>query len=91
ASIDYRAEENFFDLLQRLNQEVTIALVSHDIGFITSQVNRVACLNRRLAVHPTKEISSETLASVYETPVDIIAHQHHMRTGSPGTEKRPSE
>lgn len=78
ASIDYRAEENFFDLLRRLNQEVTIMVVSHDIGFITSHVNRVACLNRTLICHPTEELSSELLASVYETPVEMIAHQHHV-------------
>lgn len=82
ASIDYKAEENFFDLLRRLNTEVTIAMVSHDIGFIASQVNRVACLNRRLVCHPTEEISSEILASVYETPVDLIAHQHRMHNNS---------
>ncbi|MCF7853398.1 MAG: ABC transporter ATP-binding protein [Candidatus Pacebacteria bacterium] len=78
ANIDVKAEESFFDLLQRLNDRVTIALVSHDIGFITSHVNRVACVNRTLVCHPTTKISSETIAAMYERPVEAIEHSRKI-------------
>ncbi len=76
SNIDARAEESFFDLLHRLNQQITIMLVSHDLGFITTHVNRVACVNRTLVCHPTAEITSDVIASLYETPVGIIKHHH---------------
>lgn len=78
ANIDCQAEENFFDLLHRLNKDITIAMVSHDIGFVTSHVNRVACLNHTLVCHPTTDISSEIISNMYHTPVDLVAHQHRL-------------
>lgn len=78
ASIDVQAEETFFDLLHRLNETVTIVLVSHDIGFITAHVNRVACVNRTLVCHPTSETSSQIIASMYDNPVEFIEHQLHV-------------
>jgi len=48
--------------------------VSHDIGVVSVHVNKIACLNRRLYYHGSKEITAETLEKVYRCPVDMIAH-----------------
>ncbi len=74
ASIDPKLKTDIYDLLNSLKQRMTIILVTHDIGVISSHVDKVACLNCQLFYHDSKEIPKETLESVYQCPVDIIAH-----------------
>lgn len=81
ANIDMRKEEDIFDLLQKLNERVTIIVVSHDIGFISKYIHRVACLNRTLQVHKTTEITNDILQGLYEHPVHLVAHQHPQFEG----------
>lgn len=74
ASIDTYHGQSFYDLLKELNENITIILVSHDIGAVSSYVKKIACLNRKLVFHDSKEITKEMLESVYKCPVDLIAH-----------------
>ncbi len=75
ASIDKDLQINFYNLLKELNKSVTILLVTHDIGVISSYVNRVACLNHFMFTHDDeKMISKEMLEKTYSCPVDLIAH-----------------
>jgi len=76
ANIDLRVEEDIFGLLKQLNQRATIIIVSHDVGFISEYVNRVACLNRTLICHQTSAISGEMIEELYATPVQMIQHIH---------------
>lgn len=75
SSTDPHAEENIFDLLKRLNEEVTIIVVTHDIGMISHYVNRVACLNVHLVCHSTAQLTDKMIQNIYAAPVRII--QHH--------------
>ncbi|MDZ7766175.1 MAG: metal ABC transporter ATP-binding protein [Melioribacteraceae bacterium] len=74
ASIDSRAGKNFYDLLDELNKEMTIIMISHDIGVVSQYVKKIACLNKNLVFHDSKEISKEMLEQTYQCPVDLIAH-----------------
>jgi zinc transport system ATP-binding protein len=74
ANIDLRAEQGIFDLLKELNARMTIVVVSHDIGFISQYVTRVACLNRTMVCHSTSPLSGETIESLYGAPVRMIRH-----------------
>jgi zinc transport system ATP-binding protein len=74
ASIDPKIKTNIYDLLNSLKERMAIILVTHDIGVISSHIDKVACLNHVLYYHGTKEIPPETLEAVYQCPVDIIAH-----------------
>lgn len=76
ANIDLRVEEDIFDLLKRLNQRATIIVVSHDIGFISEYVTRVACLNRTMLCHNTSDISGKVIEDLYASPVQMIQHVH---------------
>jgi len=82
ANIDMRSEVDIFDLLRQLNERATILVVSHDIGFISKYIHRVACLNRTLMVHKTTEITNEILQSLYDRPVHLVAHRHEPFEGS---------
>ncbi|MBN1915031.1 MAG: ABC transporter ATP-binding protein [Parachlamydiales bacterium] len=74
SSTDPQAEENIFDLLKRLNERVTIIVVSHDIGLISHYVHRVACLNITLVCHKTSQLTDVLLQEIYKTPIRFIQH-----------------
>ena len=82
ANIDQRLEGDIFDLLRRLNARLTILVVSHDIGFISSYVTRVACVNRTLVCHHTDAIDGQIIQRLYGEAVRMVAHRHETpRTG----------
>lgn len=74
ASVDTKSGRNFYELLKELNKDITIVMVSHDIGVLSQYVNKIACLNKNLVYHDSKEISVEMLEQTYHCPVDLIAH-----------------
>ena len=76
ANIDVRAEEDIFGLLKQYNDHMTIIVVSHDIGFISGYVDRVACLNQTMLCHTTSEINGKTIEELYGAPVRMIQHAH---------------
>lgn len=82
ANIDQRAETEIFDLFQVLNRRMTIVVVSHDIGFISRYVTRVACLNRTLLCHRPAPIGAEMIERLYGIPVQRIPHGEAGRTGA---------
>jgi zinc transport system ATP-binding protein len=76
ASVDMSVEEDVFELLKILNEKMTIILVSHDLGFISSYVKRVACVNRHLVCHPIEMLSQEmVLEEAYQGNIAMIRHQ----------------
>ena len=79
ASLDTRVGVSVFELLKELAEEVTLVLVSHDVGVISRYVKTVACLNRRLYYHHSKEITQEMFEAAYGCPVDLLAHGHAHR------------
>jgi len=80
--IDIKSQGEFYQLMKKLNQELnmTIVMVSHDIGAITENVNRIACMgDKKLVTHhqccniPFKEV----LAQVYGENMKLLVHHHH--------------
>lgn len=76
ASVDVRAEKTIFELLRHLNQRMTIIVVSHDVGFISDYVNRVACLNRKLVCHAVDQLDPHELEHLYGKHVHQLTHSH---------------
>lgn len=74
ASVDSQIKRDIYDLLVELNEQMTIIMVSHDIGVVSSYTKTIACLNRKLVYHDEKGITPEMLAETYQCPVDLIAH-----------------
>jgi zinc transport system ATP-binding protein len=74
ANVDIQASANIYDLLAKLNEHITILMVSHDIGVISSYVKTVGCLNYSLYYHGEKQVTAEMLEAAYHCPVDLIAH-----------------
>jgi len=74
ASVDTEWQANIYTLLKELNESVTIVVVSHDIGILSSNVKSVACVNRTVFYHDSAEITTEMLERMYQCPVELIAH-----------------
>jgi len=74
-SVDGRVEQDIYDLLQKINEKIAILFVSHDLGFVSTHVNRVACVNKRLVCHPVKEMTKEIIEAFYSGPVHVVDHQ----------------
>ncbi len=72
--IDSKRQKEFYELLNRLKSEIAILLVTHDMSAVSVYVDKVACLNRRLHYHNSKELSPDDLEAAYQCPVEIIAH-----------------
>jgi zinc transport system ATP-binding protein len=74
ASVDSPMQTELYELFEKLRQQMAIVLVSHDISAVSIYVDKIACLNRRLYYHDSKELTAEDLEAAYQCPVDIIAH-----------------
>jgi len=74
ASIDPEMQKSFYELLSELKEKMAIVLVTHDIGVVSVYVDEMACLNRRLFYHGSKEIALRELEKVYQCPIELIAH-----------------
>lgn len=74
ASIDPPMRAEFYALLEKLRKQMAIVLVSHDLSAVSIYVNKIACLNRRLFYHGSKEITAEEIEAAYQCPIELIAH-----------------
>lgn len=78
ASVDGMVEHDIYELLKVLNERVTIVLVSHDVGFISSYVNRVACVNKGISCSTLSDTSSEVIEACYSGPVHMLKHRCNL-------------
>lgn len=79
ASLDTRIGRSVYELLEELAEEITVVLVSHDIGVISRHVETIACLNVDMHYHHSKELTPEMVEAAYGCPVDLVAHGHPHR------------
>ena len=76
AHVDPRGGAGLFERLKALSERMTVVIVSHDIGFISGYVDRVACLNRTLDCHETADLTGEIMDRLYGDHVKLIDHHH---------------
>ena len=74
ASIDTRMQRSFYEILLELNKSMAIIMATHDIGAVSTYVKEIACLNKRLFYHGSKEEGLKNPEVLYNCPVDLIAH-----------------
>jgi zinc transport system ATP-binding protein len=74
ANLDLVMEGDLYELLQTLNQRLTVVMVSHDLGFVSKVVKSVICVKRKVLMHPTCEISGEMINEIYGSPMRMVRH-----------------
>jgi len=73
-NVDPRVSNTIYELLARLNQRISIILVSHDLTAVSSYVKSIGCVSHRLFYHGDKELRAAEVADAYGCPVDLLAH-----------------
>jgi len=71
--VDNSFEADFYDRLRLINERMTIMMVSHDVGMISSWVKSFACVNGSLFYHPHSKITEEDLR-LYGCPIQLVTH-----------------
>jgi len=74
SSFDTHGGEGVFDLLRDLNKEITILIISHDVGFVSSYIDRAICVNRHLECHKTSELTAANLKKIFGQHVHAVDH-----------------
>ncbi|MEB2313738.1 MAG: metal ABC transporter ATP-binding protein [Sorangiineae bacterium] len=91
ASLDTHSASGFYELVSRLSEQLTVVMVSHDVGAVSRYVRSIACLAQRLYAHGAT-LDEAVVEQAYGCPVDLIAHgtphrvlgaHHHSGGGSP--------
>ena len=72
--IDKRFEAKLYSLLEEINRERAIVLVSHDIGTVLQNVKSIACVNGTLDYHPDTEVPAEWLEEHFGCPIELLGH-----------------
>lgn len=73
--VDKHFEGELYNMLSKLNEDMAILLVSHDIGTISPIIKTIACVNEELHYHNSNKISDKVL-STYKCPIELVAHGH---------------
>ena len=72
--IDKRFEAKLYSLLEDINKERAIILVSHDIGTVLKNVKTIACVNETVHYHPHTEVPTEWLEEHFGCPIEMLGH-----------------
>ena len=95
ANIDSLVEARLFELLREINRRMTIVLVSHDLGFVANLAENVICVNRRVVVHPTSQLTGELIREIYGGDVrmvrhsDVVCQRQHVENGPGARDQGP--
>lgn len=76
ANIDPHVQNELYEVLKALHGRLTIVMVTHDMGFVSTLVNRVVCVNRTVWIHPTSELTGDSICNLYGSDVSMVRHDH---------------
>jgi zinc transport system ATP-binding protein len=81
SNVDPSVEEALFERLGRLRRTLTIMMVTHDTGVVPRGVERVVCVNRAVAVHPTRRLTGRVLQALYRQNLSRVSHERVLGAG----------
>jgi zinc transport system ATP-binding protein len=75
-SLDACAQDDLYEMVHGFKEEMnlTVLIVSHDIGAVARHVDDVVCLNRRVHVHEPPPIGRLALESTFGCSVEYLFH-----------------
>jgi zinc transport system ATP-binding protein len=78
ANLDPSVQDDLYDLLHKLNEQMTVIMVSHDVGFVSKHVHNVVCVNRQVVLHSASAIKGDVISTLYGgIGVHLVDHEHH--------------
>ena len=69
-SVVKESGDNLYKLLNTLNKEMTIIIVSHDVSSVSKYINRVFCLNKNIICNQADKVTGQCDSSDFK-------HVHH--------------
>jgi zinc transport system ATP-binding protein len=82
--LDVVAQDKFYKLLTKLrdSEDLTVIIVSHDIGAVSTFVDKIACLNKKLHFHGKLDEcdAGEILEKVFGKNVNFLHHDKNCVT-----------
>lgn len=79
AHVDGAAEYQFQEMLGSMPPDMTVLIVSHDLGFVSGMVEEVICVNQNVMTHAAHELTGKKLEDLYGGPLKAVAHDHPPR------------
>jgi|LGOV01.1.fsa_nt_gb zinc transport system ATP-binding protein len=74
SNIDTSSTKEYYELLETLSKTMSILIISHDIGAITSYTDDVICVNKLVHYHEGSKLSNSDIQNTYGCPIDLIGH-----------------
>lgn len=74
ANVDASVGSYLSEILIELNRQLTIMLVTHDMGFVHNLTGRVFCVNQGLHEHPLESVEGEEPLGEYQKGMKLVRH-----------------
>lgn len=74
ANVDPEHASLMYDLFQELIAEVTVMMVSHNLGVVTGHATHVLCVNHTAGLHAIGEVASATFTEAFGGSLTTIRH-----------------
>lgn len=74
ANIDPEHASRMYELFQELVADVTIMMVSHNLGVVTGHATHVLCVNHTAGLHAIGEVASATFTEAFGGSLTTIRH-----------------
>lgn len=74
SNLDISVEEQVYALLKELNRRLTVVLVSHDLGYVSTYVKTAICVNRTVHTHYMSQMTDEVIRNLYGREIRLVEH-----------------
>ena len=75
ASVDSHSEMDIYHLLREYAQTIPVIMVTHDIGFVSTLVDRIICINRTIYDNPDPTHHLHDTIKEYGEEIRMINHK----------------
>ncbi len=83
ANVDPEHASQMYELFRELTAEVTIMMVSHNLGVVTGHATHVLCVNRTAGLHAIGEVASATFTAAFGGSLTAIRHDANCQVLDP--------
>ena len=77
ASVDSSVEGKLKELLDELRSYLTILMITHDLGFVSTSINKIVCVSKSVKLHESREVTPAMIEQLYGNPVHLVDHHSH--------------
>jgi zinc transport system ATP-binding protein len=83
ANVDTAVEHEIYDLLHKLNERMTIVVVSHNLNVVTHHASHIACVNRTASFSHVDKFSKSELNAFRKGDMTVLSHGHNCHVLDP--------